>query len=678
MKGVADRMPDEVRLLRAALDDDMSDLNGDDSEVSPDPEPPFHVDGYDVFEKLDTGGMGVVYRARNVHCRQLVALKMIRNVLANDCALLRFAREIDATVLAEQQNIVPLLYVGQHRGRLYYTMKLFDSSLARSMEDFKAPRSAARLIETIALAVQYAHDRGVLHLDLKPANILLDKEKRPHIADFGLARLLGGPAAGAPEHTAFEANDWMELGLGSGSMWTLGAGGGTPPYMAPEQWAGRVTNASDIYSLGVILLEMLTGCSAQDLGAPLSSPAASALACSTDRDVAAICRKCLQEDPELRYRSARELAEDLRRWLDGEPVSARPGLSWRRVRYLAIRQKWVAALLGIVALLGAVFGVSAQHLQERTIDTVQMANSFAALHVAANVLRELEQYAAALERLSDDPALAALVQGPPTRDAPMLERYLQGIFDTIGVYRLDGTRNARWPAVAPDRMVSLHFGWRDYFVGADKAGRAGRRGVYVARCILSEGDGRNKLVFSTPLFDRGRYVGVLMATIDSSSTLNALRLDNSDPEGPTGTLIGLKDRPRQGTLPRDYMVLVHEGLEEGKTADIERTLSLRLLDEWKEPFAAGEQLRRTETTPIRESQYRDPVPGFEDRWLAGMAQVGRTGLGVVVRTRYRDAVRASDEMIARMAWLMLGLAGASIGGVAIIAAARKLRPRAAD
>ena len=652
----------QPRLLRAVLEWDSVFGEGEGAEAAPDPEPPFQVGAYLVLEKIDTGGMGVVYLACNAHApEQRVALKMMRNVLASEAALRLFGREILATVLAEHPNIVRVFHVGEYSGRLYYTMQLCDSSLARRMEDFRDPRAAVTLMEVVARAVQYAHDRGVLHLDLKPANILLDRDRRPHIADFGLARVLGAPVSGVSE-----SGDAPELGARGGRSappTPLGVGG-TPPYMAPEQMHGDVTTASDIHSLGVILCELLTG-SAD----PLSRDAAVR---RLERDLAAICRACVRADRKQRYRSARELANDLARWSRGEPVSVGPKLSWRRVWHLAVRQKLTAALLAFAAFLGAAFGASTQHLQAKAIETVQRANSFGALHLAGNVRRELHDYASALERLSGEPELVALVQGPTRSHVPMLERHLQGVFDSIGVYRLDGVRNARWPSVAPGRVVNLHFGWRDYFIGADTAGRMGRRSAYVARCILSEGDGRHKLVMSAPLFDGDRYVGVVMATIDTASTLNLLDMKSIDPEGPTGTLIGLKDRSRAGTHPLDYMVIVHEGLDEGQTADVDHALGARLFHAWAAPAGAGEQLHPTERPALRDADYRDPVPGFEDRWLAGFAQVGRTGLGVVVRTRYRDAVRASDEMIAQMAWWMLALAGGSIALVGVARATRRL------
>jgi serine/threonine protein kinase len=645
-------------LLRAALEDEEPTSSEPEprltSTESQDFEPPFDVDDYRVLAKIDTGGMGVVYRARNEHAEFHRALKMMRNVFASELALRLIRSEIALMERAAHPNIVLPLHAGRYKDRLYYTMKLCDGSLAQRMDEYHMPCAAARLIEIVARAVYYAHEHGVLHLDLKPANILFEG-REPRIADFGLARILSAPAVGT-------------AGASTGSVGRLG---GTRPYMAPEQDAGVAAWANDIYSLGVILIELLTG-SREPLSASRSELVAT-LKRRSDRDLAEICLKSIAEDSRQRYRTAVELAEDLRRWREHEPVSVGKTICWRRVRYVATRQRWVAAALAILALLGAALATSIQHLQSRTIDAVQVANAFTAQQMSGNVLREIDDYATALQRLSEDAKLVALVQGPPRWHTPALEHYLQGIFDSIGVYRLDGHRNARWPSVPPERYVSVDFSWRDYFLGASAAGRAGRRAAYVARCILSEGDGRNKIVLAAPLFDGDRHVGVVMATIDTAATLPALDMKNRDGEGPTGTLIGLKDRSRGSSYPNEYMVLVHEGLSDGEAADLDRQLALRLLDAWGEPLGAGEQLMHRDGDAIREADYRDPVPGFEDRWLAALAPVGRTGLAVVVRTRYRDAVRASDEMIALMAWWMLGLGGGAVLILAGIRTSRMLR-----
>ena len=211
---------------------------------------------------------------------------------------------------------MPILEVGNHDGQRYFSMKLIGgSSLDKKLADYAAdPKAAARLLKKAAEAVHHAHQRGILHRDLKPANILLDEHGEPYVTDFGLAKRVEGDS----------------------ELTHSGAIMGTPAYMAPEQASGRrgaVTTASDVYGLGAILYALLTGRAAvrRRLGretleqvresAPLASvedqPAA-------PRDLEVICLKCLEKDPARRYASAQALADDLGRYLAGEPILARP------------------------------------------------------------------------------------------------------------------------------------------------------------------------------------------------------------------------------------------------------------------------------------------------------------------------------------------------------------------
>jgi WD40 repeat protein/tRNA A-37 threonylcarbamoyl transferase component Bud32 len=300
------------------------------------------VPGYEIISELGRGGMGVVYKARQVKLGRIVALKMI---LAGGHASVaqteRFRAEAEAIARLEHPNIVAIHEVGEHHGLPYFSLEFCaGGNLTAKLSGTPfPPRDAAALIEQLARAMDAAHAKGIVHRDLKPGNVLLAVDGTPKITDFGLAKKID------------------EEGLTA-----TGAVLGTPSYMAPEQASGGGKQAGpecDVYALGAILYECLTGrppfraATAMDtiIQVMNEEPAAPRrLNPQVPRDLETICLKCLHKESARRYKSARSLASDLRRYLDGRPVQARPvGKAARTVKWVR-RNPVVAGLLALVAL----------------------------------------------------------------------------------------------------------------------------------------------------------------------------------------------------------------------------------------------------------------------------------------------------------------------------------------
>ena len=311
---------------------------------------PRRFGGYELLEEIGHGGMGVVYKARQFAPERLVALKVIRaGQLATEEDVRLFRQEANEAARLDHPNIVPVYEVGEHDGLHFFTMKLVEGgSLNQHLQRYRNdPKAAARLLAMAARAVHYAHQRQLLHRDLKPGNILLDADGQPHVADFGLAKRMG------------------EGGEASQSV-----GVGTPEYMAPEQARGdtRLTTAADVYALGGVLYALLAGrppfreASAWStmqkvLTEEPASPAK--VRPGVPRDLETLCLKCLSKQPTRRYPSAEALAEDLDRWLRNEPVHGRPVARPERVWLWCRRNPAAAALSAGAAALLVLAAVSA-------------------------------------------------------------------------------------------------------------------------------------------------------------------------------------------------------------------------------------------------------------------------------------------------------------------------------
>jgi eukaryotic-like serine/threonine-protein kinase len=413
---------DQSAVLRQNGGPDRDTAEPNESRVS-------YFGDYEITDVIAQGGMGVVFKARQVSLNRTIALKMVRaGRFATAADLQRFRLEAEAAAHLDHPHIVPIYDVGDLEGHHYFSMKLVDGgNLAAQVERFRvAPRAAARLTATVARAVHYAHQRGILHRDLKPANILLSgrpgstlEELIPIVTDFGLAKRFEGPGASLTQ---------------SGSIV------GTPSYMAPEQAEGRresVTTAADIHALGAILFELLTGrppfraetmletlrlVREQDPEHP------SAINPKVDRDLETIVLKCLEKHPLRRYRSAEALAEDLERWLADLPIRARPAtLVYRAVKWVRRRPApaglILAASIAVLATAAAIRGYMSAAENHGALVTERDKLSRAHQEQLHTEEASYPQHLMNIERLlsntnptKDDPArIAALLDECPPR-----------------------------------------------------------------------------------------------------------------------------------------------------------------------------------------------------------------------------------------------------------------------
>jgi tetratricopeptide (TPR) repeat protein len=349
---LADRLRRQIAFHRALSTDGAAvgeaearaePTSGGDRDEAPNVAGAPKIPGFQILGELGRGGAGVVYKARQLDLNRLVALKVIQaGAHALPGAATRFRDEAVAVARFQHPNIIQVYEVGEHEGLGYLALEYaaggsLETAIAGSPQ---APIASASLLESLARAIHYAHECGIVHRDLKPANVVMTESRQPKITDFGLAKLLEDERGATFSGTIL----------------------GTPSYMAPEQLRGgsrEVTPAADVYALGAILYELLTGRPPFKGATPLSTLdqvanqeplVPSKLQRTTPPELETICLKCLEKEPSKRYATALELADDLRRFLDGRPILARPLGAWQRAAKWARRRPGIASAVAAAAL----------------------------------------------------------------------------------------------------------------------------------------------------------------------------------------------------------------------------------------------------------------------------------------------------------------------------------------
>jgi len=592
---------------------------------------------YTLQEAIGRGGMGIVYKAYDPTLKRDVALKTdLSGRFASTSEMERFRFEAEAAAGLDHPNIVPIYEVGGEEGQLYFTMKLLEKdSLERRLDAFREdPRKSAQLLLTLARAVRYAHQRAILHRDLKPGNVLLDSEGNPQITDFGLAKRMDG-----------KDDDDID---------SPGEPVGTLAYMAPEQTeaqGNRLSTSVDVYGLGAILYALLTGrrpfegknAAETLLKVRQEEPVnPRALNARVDADLAAICLKCLEKDPVRRYDSARSLAVDLENWLEGKPIQARPVGRIVRVWRWCRRKPALAGVIALATLLflfATVVACTSVAGKAASRREILNTNVYEARGFASQVQLQLKAYSAPVLETAEQPALVDLLQKHDLRGlSGFLDRsrssHASPVFESWFVIDLEGVMIARSPTNA---AVGTNVGLRDYFRGTlTHVAGGGPREVHISSVYRSIANNLYMYAICAPIVDSdGKLLAVLAASLSTDDTLG---LPTPHDERRKATLVGPFDKGRiagdpPGQAP-DWVIVVHEGVKRGEHAV---SISDRFLGELGARQCPGDLHPDSKRRSARNASYADPFqerdPAYQGNWLAGYAPVGNTGFVVIIQQR---------------------------------------------
>lgn len=448
--------------------------------------------GYELLHEIARGGMGVVYKARQTKLNRVVALKMIKSgELAGEEEVRRFKAEAEAAAQLDHPNIVPIYEVGESGLQHFFSMGFVDgASLADRLNDGPLPpREAAELLGTIAAAVQYAHEQGIVHRDLKPANVLLTAaggSSSASVESDDTRPGIGSTAGSRVDHSSIGRNRLpipkiTDFGLAKNfaadsDMTATGQVLGTPSYMPPEQAAGateKIGPLADVYALGALLYATLTGrppfqaanvmeTLKQVLEREPVSPRTQNPA--VDRDLETICLKCLEKDPRKRYPSASDLADDLTRYLAGEPITARPLGPFARSLRWCRRNKTAAALVALLLVFS--FGGTAVAVNQMRLSTALGREKDRADKKVVELAAALGRETAEKRRADRKAADLAIALNRVTSEFNRAESNLVWADRTVKNFILeiaeDGGPLSRTPGTQPVRRRLLQMG-REYY-----------------------------------------------------------------------------------------------------------------------------------------------------------------------------------------------------------------------
>lgn len=616
---------------------------------------------YELQEEIARGGMGVVFKAKQLKLSRTVAVKMILSGrLATKDDVARFRQEAEAAANLSHENIVDIYEVGEVDGHHYFSMEYVPGSdLGRLVRErpLTAER-AAKYVRDVAMAIQFAHDRGILHRDLKPSNVLIDADDRPQVTDFGLAKRVRG-----------------EEGLTD-----TGQVVGTPSYMPPEQaWPGQgeIGPASDVYSLGAILYEVLTGrppfraatvmdTLMQVLDTEPASPRL--LNNKVPRDLETICLKCLAKDPQRRYATAREMQDELDRFLAGQPIKARPINVVARLARWSRRNPVAAGLLAssmlLLIVVGALAFSTARTLETQLRGVMRQSLAYSAEHVAHTVRDRLNELAAPVLATSRNPGLADLVK---KGSSPALQAFMTpangfeaggGTSTETTWIVLDATGKGLMRSPEPEEFVNVDWRWRDYVSGCIKNGRwITPHTPYISRPYHSRLGKLHKFAIVAPIYDRdsnvdGAIAGIVARTFATDADLGVRELHD---EFRQVVVVALDDPDSKNDLKvvPQHRIIVHKSYTHpGEMA--ERMAEGKLLERLKEfDGAMGHPGNVSPAEPITDDAYVDPMD--DGHWLAAMVRVPRSPFWIIIQERADEAVGLSSVAGRLSLWSTIAL-----------------------